>query len=91
MGTVLRRYCPVCKATVAAEKQPTNTALHVVLCLATAGLWIPVWIIWSGMKGYACRTCGGSTKSPMLRSLVRAVVTLAAVVGAIYFVVKVSG
>jgi hypothetical protein len=42
------------------------------------------------MKGYACRTCGAATKSPMLRSLFRAGVTLVAVIAAILFVMKIA-
>lgn len=90
MGTVLRRYCPVCKAIVPAEKQPENTAMHVMLCLCTLSLWLPIWMIWSAMKGYACRTCGAATKSPMLRTMFRAGVTLVAVIAAILFVMKIA-
>lgn len=89
MATVLRRYCPVCKTIVPAEKQPENTAMHVMLCLCTLSLWLPIWMIWSGLKGYACRTCGAATKSPMLRSLVRAIVVLVVVIAAIVFVMKI--
>ncbi len=91
MATILRRYCPVCKTNGPAEKRGSNSALHVILSLCTAGLWIPIWIIIDASKGYACRTCGASTSSPFLRTLVRAVVIGAAILIAIAFVSKIVG
>ena len=40
MAVVLRRYCPVCKTIKPAEKQPENTAMHVILCLCTGLIWL---------------------------------------------------
>lgn len=88
MPVVLRRYCPVCKAIKPAEKQSENTALHVVLCICTGLIWLPIWMIWSGLKGYACRECGATTQSPMLRTMFRAGVALAMAVAAILVVMK---
>lgn len=89
MATILRRYCPVCKANGPAEKRSSNSALHVILCLCTCGLWIPFWILIDGTKGYACRTCGASTRSPLLRSLTRAIVVGVALIAAILFVMRI--
>lgn len=89
MATILRRYCPVCKVNGPAEKRSSNNLLHVILCLCTCCLWVPFWILIDASKGYACRTCGASTKSPFLRSLIRAIVMTAVIVIAILFVMRI--
>lgn len=69
MATILRRYCPVCKTKVAAVKRQTNHLLHFLISLFIWP-WLVMWILIAGTKGYACSTCGATTKSPLLRSLV---------------------
>ena len=39
-----------------AKGKPTNHLLHVILCLITVGLWLPVWILCAIFAGRKERT-----------------------------------
>jgi hypothetical protein len=56
-----RRHCQRCKCKVLAERPATNHILHLLLTVATCGLWLFVWI-GSVIKfgGWKCPVCGDS-------------------------------
>lgn len=33
------------------QKKGVNHALHIILSICTCGIWIPVWLVWSAIKG----------------------------------------
>lgn len=60
---VCQKICRNCAQRTAFEKDEPKHLLHVILCLFTVGLWIPIWImaiLFSAMTRCRCRVCGGT-------------------------------
>ena len=55
------RYCPACNRLVAAPAAG-HPAVQFLLCIATIGLWLPVWALRSlAARSARCPACGGKT------------------------------
>lgn len=54
-----QKFCKNCNKKVLARRQSTNHILQLLLCLFTAGLWLPIWILHSiRIGGWRCIYCG---------------------------------
>jgi hypothetical protein len=55
-----QKFCKNCNKNVLARRPGTNHVLQLLLCIFTAGLWIPVWFLHSiRIGGWKCTQCGG--------------------------------
>ena len=56
-----RKMCGYCGQYRLFERRTSSTALHLLLIVFTAGLWIPVWflvLIVEALSSYECPQCG---------------------------------
>lgn len=52
-------FCKACNRQVVVRSQGTNHVLHLLLTLATCGLWIIPWALFSiKIGGWRCSICG---------------------------------
>lgn len=58
-------YCQSCKQGTMQSSHKANHVVHVIMCLLTAGFWLPIWAIcaiFGGQnlngKNYSCCVCG---------------------------------
>lgn len=56
------RYCPTCVKQGTAVYASPNHVLHLLLCIASCWLWLPIWI-WIALLGgsFQCQACGSRT------------------------------
>ena len=53
------KFCSQCQKSTLWARAGTNHVLHMLLSLATCGLWLPIWILASvRIGGWRCQSCG---------------------------------
>ena len=65
-NAIARGFCPACDDFRKVERRSPRYWLHLVICVLTMGLWLPVVIVVfflnSGQSGkWICQTCGGKS------------------------------
>jgi hypothetical protein len=59
-------YCAQCARATVHRQSVLSTRLHVLACILTAGLWIPVWIYWRSrdLGAPVCTRCDTKRLAP---------------------------
>jgi hypothetical protein len=57
----MEAYCAQCRQPRVFAEVKINHRLHLILSLATGGLWLAIWMaagLWSELRPWRCRQCG---------------------------------
>jgi len=79
--TEASRHCKKCERPQTRKINMKWLPFHLVLCLLTIGLWLPVWLVLALKYGWECRECDDTKSTFMNKSSVSLGLALGATIG----------